>query len=113
MFVFKKSVVAAFVLLAAVPAITLRADEKSARREQLDDAELDQDGALDRLKRSEFKPLSAVIEAARTAVPGEVVRTKVKRWKNRIAYEFKIITPQGRLREVYIDPASLEILEIE
>ena len=42
-----------------------------------------------------------------------MVRVKVKRVRERLAYEFKIITSQGIIREVYVDPANLEILKVE
>lgn len=54
-----------------------------------------------------------MIAAATGAVPGEVIRVKVKRLKDRITYELKIITPQGSVREIYVDPATLEVLKIE
>lgn len=91
----------------------LHADDKSKHRDRPQDVELDQNDALQRLQRSEFKPLSDAIAAAQKVVAGEVVRVKVKRVRERLAYELKFITTQGMIREVYVDPVNLEILKVE
>lgn len=109
----RKIALIALALLVPMVGQQPRADGKSKHRDQLQDVPLDQNEALDRLKRNEFKPLSDVIAAATGAVPGEVIRVKVKRLKDRITYELKIITPQGSVREIYVDPATLEVLKIE
>lgn len=101
-------------LLAATTASTgLIAGDKTKHRERPQDVELDQTDALQRLQRSEFKPLSEAIAAAQKVVAGDVVRVKVKLVRERLAYEFKIITARGLVREVYVDPTSLDILKIE
>lgn len=106
------SVILALSLL-TVAGTGLHADDKSKRRDRPQDVELDQNDVLQRLQRSEFKPLSEAILAAQKVVAGDVVRVKVKRVRERLAYEFKIITSQGIIREVYVDPANLEILKVE
>lgn len=100
-------------LVLAAAGTGLQADDKTKHRERPRDVELDQNDALQRLQRSEFRPLSEAIAAAQKVVSGDVVRVKVKRVRDRLAYEFKIITAQGLIREVYVDPANLDILKIE
>lgn len=90
-----------------------RADDKPKHRDKPQDVEIDQNEALERLKRHDAKPLADAIAAARAAVAGDIVRVKVKRVKDRLAYEFKMITTSGLVREVYVDTATLEILKTE
>jgi uncharacterized membrane protein YkoI len=44
---------------------------------------------------------------------GEVVGVEFEREYGRYVYEFKIVTPAGRLREVYVDAMSAEVLKTE
>ena len=97
-------------LFAAAPAF---ADDKTKHRDKNYETDVDHDEALALLKRSENKPLIDIRAAAVNAVPGDIVRVRVKRRFDRIVYEFKIITQAGRLREVYVDPTTLEVLKVE
>jgi uncharacterized membrane protein YkoI len=74
---------------------------------------LDQDQVLDAVKRGEIKPLVDVLPVVEKAAPGRVVKVEVERRQGRIVYELKIVEPNGRVREVYIDATTLEILKIE
>ena len=100
-------------LLAGLLATPLFADEKPKPNGRPQEVELHQDEALARLQSSEFKPLSEVLAAGQKVVPGDVVRVKVKRLRGRLVYELKIISAQGRVREVYVDPANLDIIKVE
>lgn len=103
----------ALAILAGLAATAAPADDKPRRREAPQAAEIDQDEALVRLQRSEFKPLTEVLAAGQKVIPGEVVRVRLKHVRGHLAYELKIITSQGQVREVYIDPLSLETLKVE
>ncbi len=105
--------VAVMLLMLAPSSMGLRADDRPKHRERPRDVELNQTDALQRLQSSEFKSLSECIAAAQKVVAGDVARVKLKRVRDRLAYEFKIITSQGVVREVYVDPTTLEILKIE
>lgn len=98
-------------LCAAAP--TAWADSKPRRYEAQREIEVQQDEALDLLKRKEFKPLSEVLAVAEKTIPGQVVRVKVKRVNGTMAYELKIISTEGNVREIYIDPTNLTILKVE
>ena len=73
-------------------------------------ADGDQDRARAAVERGEIRPLGEVLAAARTVVPGEVIKLKLEREDGRWVYELKILTPQGRRRELEIDARSLAIL---
>ena len=73
----------------------------------------DQDRARQAVERGEIRPLDEVLKAARSAVPGEVVKLDLKRDDGRWLYELKILTPEGRRHDVKIDAASLKVLDAD
>lgn len=109
----RKTALGALAVLASLTDTPAGADDKVRRREAPPAVELDQEEALSRRHRSEFKPLSEVLAAGQNAIPGEVLRVRLKRVRGQVAYELKIITSQGQLREVYIDPMTLDTLKVE
>lgn len=109
----RKTTLGVLAILAGLVAAPVCADDKANRRDAPQAVEIDQDEALARLQKSEFKPLSEVLAAGQKVIPGEVVRVRLKRARGRLAYELKIITSQGHVREVYIDPLTLETLKVE
>lgn len=108
-----KTAIGALAILAGSSGAMAVADDKVKRPEGPQAVELDQNEALARLQLSEFKPLAEVLVAGQKVIPGEVVRVRLKRVRSKIAYELKIITSQGQLREVYIDPMNLDTLKVE
>lgn len=86
---------AALLALTAVPS---RADSDGERARQA-------------LERGEIRPLDAVLAAARTAVPGDVVAVDLKRDDGRWLYKLRILGPDGRRRDVKIDAGSLKVLD--
>ena len=81
-----------FLTTAALPA---RADD--------DD---DHDRAFGAVERGEALSLPEVMARAKQQLRGEVVGTAFNREHGRWVYEFKVVTPGGKLRRVYIDAAS-------
>lgn len=71
----------------------------------------DQDQARQALERGEIRSLDEVLRAAREKVPGDVVKLDLKRDDGRWLYKLKILTPQGRRREVKIDAGSLKVVD--
>lgn len=88
-------------------------EERHGRRDYKREDDVGQDEITGAVKRQEIRPLAEVAAAAEKAIPGQVVGVKVKRLSGKLVYEFKILTAQGRLREVYVDAATLEIVKIE
>lgn len=78
-----------------------------------DGKKLNQDQVLEAVKNGQIRPLADVLAAAAVAVPGRVIRVDIERKHGRTVYEVKIIGNHGRVREVYIDAASLEVLKVE
>jgi uncharacterized membrane protein YkoI len=59
--------------------------------------------------------LTDITEVVRSKVPGEILSVQIEfdDQKRRFVYEFDIITPTGKLKEVDIDAATATILNIE
>jgi uncharacterized membrane protein YkoI len=75
-------------------------------------AEGDHDRARRALQRGEIRPLTAIMQQIQTQLGGEVIEVEFKgQGKGRKhLYEFKILTPSGRISEVLVDAATAEIL---
>ena len=76
-------------------------------------AHADSDGERARaaLERGEIRPLDAVLAAAKSAVPGDVVAVDLKRDDGRWLYKLRILGPDGRRRDVKIDAGSLKVID--
>jgi uncharacterized membrane protein YkoI len=58
-------------------------------------------------------PLSDILARVRPELGGEVVGVAFRRKRDLWIYEFRIITPAGRLDEIYVDAATAHILKRE
>jgi uncharacterized membrane protein YkoI len=94
-------------LLAIIATVLLGAD---APRASDDD---DHERAREALESGMAKPLSEVLDGARGKLNGEIVGVEIEREKGRYIYEFKVIAPSGRMREIHVDALTLEILKHE
>lgn len=63
--------------------------------------------------RGELMPLPRILAIARARVPGEMLEVELEEERGRIAYEVKILTADGRMQEVTIDPRSGRVLGVE
>ncbi len=76
--------------------------------------ERDHDRARHALERGEVRPLVEILERVAAQMPGEIVEVELERWhergERRWAYELVVISPDGRLREIYVDATTAEIL---
>lgn len=70
------------------------------------DDEDDHDRAFGAVERGEALSLPEVMARAKQQLRGEIVGTAFNREHGRWIYEFKVVTPGGKLRRVYIDAAS-------
>ncbi len=77
------------------------------------DCKRSQDCALDAFSSGQIRPLSEVLAVARAKVPGEVVKIELEREDGIWVYEIKILTPNGRRREVEINARTLAIIKID
>jgi uncharacterized membrane protein YkoI len=76
----------------------------------LADDDRDHDLARRALERGEIQPIARVLEAAALEVPGEVIEVELEHEGGRWIYELKVITPEGRVREVLVDAAGARVL---
>lgn len=65
------------------------------------------------LQRGEIRPLTEIMGRLQAELGGEVIEVEFKnRRRNRnFAYQFKVLTPRGRISEVLVDAATAKILE--
>lgn len=73
----------------------------------------DHDRARRALEEGRALPLAAILDRVADQLGGEVVGVEFGREKGRYVYEFRVITPAGRLREVLVDARTAEILKRE
>ncbi len=78
-----------------------------------DDDEDDHDRARRALKEGRVRPLAEILARVRDQLGGEVVGVELDRQDGRYVYEFKVITSAGRLREIYVDALTAELLKSE
>jgi len=76
-------------------------------------ADDDADRALRALERGEVRPLAEILAAVEPELGGEIVGVEFEREDGRHVYEFEVVTPAGRLVEVYVDAATARVLERE
>jgi uncharacterized membrane protein YkoI len=79
----------------------------------LADRERDHDRARHAVERGEALALGDILTRVRSDLGGDVVGVEFEREHERWVYEFKVIDPAGRLREVYVDAATAAILKRE
>lgn len=87
-----------------------RADDRDGHK---DGHERDHERARRALEEGRARPLAEILEAVRGRLDGEVIGVEFDREDGRYVYEFKVVGADGRLREVYVDALSAEILKVE
>jgi uncharacterized membrane protein YkoI len=78
-----------------------------------DDDRHDHDQARRALRDGRARPLAEILQRTVADLGGEVIGVEFERENGRYVYEFKVVTPTGRLREVYVDALTAEILKSE
>lgn len=78
-----------------------------------DDVDYDHERARRAVEAGLALPLAELLDRLGDRLGGEVVGIEFERERGQYVYEFKVITPTGRLQEVYVDAASAEIVKIE
>jgi uncharacterized membrane protein YkoI len=73
----------------------------------------DHERARRALEEGRARPLAEILEVVQDRLDGEVIGVEFDREDGRYVYEFKVIAPDGRLREIYVDALSAEILKVE
>jgi uncharacterized membrane protein YkoI len=73
----------------------------------------DHDQARRALEEGRVRPFADILARVAKQLGGEVIGVEFERETGRDVYEFKVVTPSGRLREVYVDAMTAEILNSE
>jgi len=50
------------------------------------------------------------MDSLRSGVRGKIVNVRFGRRRGAYMYEFKVLTPEGRLKRVYVDAKTIRIL---
>lgn len=78
-----------------------------------DDNDHDHDAVRRAVQSGEIKPLSEILAAIRSKLPGEVAGVEIERKNGRWLYEFRVVDGRGRLFEIYVDGNSGNIERIK
>jgi uncharacterized membrane protein YkoI len=79
-----------------------------------DDDRRDQELARQALSEGRIRPLTEIIESFKKQFPGEIVGVELEtKGPKRFIYEFKVLTPEGKLKEVKVDASTAKIIKIE
>jgi uncharacterized membrane protein YkoI len=73
--------------------------------------EHDEDRARAAVQRGEILPLEQVLAGLKGAVAGEISRVELEKEHGIWVYEFKIISPGGRMLEVFVDAKTGKLIE--
>lgn len=74
------------------------------------DHEKDHEAARRALEQGRALPLAEIRARVARRFPGEMIDVELERSGGRFVYELKVIGADGRLREVYVDATTGEIL---
>jgi uncharacterized membrane protein YkoI len=79
-----------------------------------DDDARDHEIARQALVEGRIRPLTEITESFKSQFPGEIVGVELEvKGPDRIVYEFKVLTPEGKLKEVKVDAKTARILKVE
>jgi uncharacterized membrane protein YkoI len=85
----------------------------SAYSDDRNDGQHDHDRARRALEEGRAPPLAEILARVRSQLDGEVAGVEFERKRGRYVYEFKVVTSTGKLREVYVDAMTAEIVKSE
>jgi len=96
-----------------VTSLSARADQSDFRVSQKGDDDDDHDQARRAFREGQVRSLSDILATVKDQLGGEVIDVGFEREGSRYVYEIKVLDASGRLREVYVDAASGEIMKVE
>jgi len=92
-------------LLIAGGAAVASADDDDARDHEI---------ARQALIEGRIRPLTEITEAFKAQFAGEIVGVELEvKSPSMLVYEFKVLTPAGKLKEVKVDAKTAKILKVE
>jgi uncharacterized membrane protein YkoI len=72
----------------------------------------DHDRAMEALQQGRVRPLAEILADVGQDLGGQVVGVEFENDDDTYVYEFKVVTDAGRLRKVYVDATSGQILDL-
>jgi uncharacterized membrane protein YkoI len=63
--------------------------------------------------RGVVMPLPRILDIAQHRVPGEVLKVELEELSDRLGYEVKVLTADGRVQEIKLDARTGAILKVE
>lgn len=78
-----------------------------------DDTDDDHDAARRAVEQGNARPLAELLTKIQPQLGGKVIGVELEHEHERYIYEFKVVTPSGELREIYVDAVSGAILKNE
>lgn len=63
--------------------------------------------------RGVVMPLPRILDIAQHRVPGEVLKVELEEMSDRLGYEVKVLTADGRVQEIKLDARTGAILKVE
>jgi uncharacterized membrane protein YkoI len=72
----------------------------------------DQDEARAAVESGSILPLETILARLKGRLPGEIVKVKLERERGVWIYEFRLVDPQGRLREIAVDAATGAVTDV-
>lgn len=78
-----------------------------------DDDRRDQEMARRALQEGLIRPLSEISASLSAQFPGDIIAVELEVDDGKFIYEFKVLTPQGVLKEVEVDAKTAKVLKIE
>lgn len=73
----------------------------------------DHDRARSALEQGKARPLAEILKAVRPRLGGRIVDVDFDNENGVYVYEFKVIQPDGRVREVYVNAQTGRIMRVE
>lgn len=70
----------------------------------------DHEAAHRALQQGQAKPLGVILELIKPQISGDIIDVEFENTNGRYIYELKIVGPDGRLHEIYVDALTAEIL---
>lgn len=89
-------------------ALALTAGAAAARQRNRDE-----DVARAALQRGEVLPIVRILALVGQHLPGDVIEVKLEERRDRLRYEIKVLTPEGRVRELQLDARDGTFIAIE
>ena len=109
----RRKLIAILTGLATLPASNALADRKRRRRgRRRDDDHDDHEEAAKARRSGEILPLGDIIDEVNKTYKGEIVSIEFEREDGVWVYEIKMVTPDNRYLEIYVDAKTNQITKV-